>query len=68
VDHHQRRPVHAGDGLGHRERFARAGDAEQHLMVIAALQSLAEFADGARLIAGQLEIRDESKAVVHRRH
>ena len=31
VDHDQRRPVHARQHLRHRERLARAGDAEQHL-------------------------------------
>ena len=30
--HHQRRPVHLRDHVGHREGLARAGDAEQHLM------------------------------------
>ena len=68
VDHHQRRPVHAGDGLGHRERLARPGDAEQHLVAVAAFEAFGQLADGARLVAGKLEIRDESKAVVHRGH
>ena len=68
VDHHQRRPVHARDGLRHRERLARAGDAEQHLVRIAALEPLDELADGARLVAGELEIGDEVEAVVDRGH
>jgi hypothetical protein len=37
VHHHQRGAVHAGDGLRHREGLARAGDAEQHLVLVAAV-------------------------------
>ncbi len=36
VREHQRRAVRALDHLGRRERLARAGDAEQHLMLLAA--------------------------------
>ena len=54
--------------LRHRERLARAGDAEQHLVRIAALEPLDELADRARLIAGELEIGDEVEAVVQRGH
>ena len=68
VDHDERRPVHAGNRMGHRERLARTGDAEQHLMRIAALQSLHELRDGPGLIAGQLEIGHEVEAVVQRGH
>jgi hypothetical protein len=68
VDHDQRGPVHAGQRLGHREGLSRAGDAEQHLMRIAAIQPLDELADGALLVAGQLEIGDEVEVVVHRGH
>ena len=57
VDHHQRRPVHRGDGLRHRERLARAGDAEQHLVRVAALQPLGQLADGARLVAARARNR-----------
>ena len=35
VRHHQRGPVHPGDDVGHRERLARAGDAEQGLVLLA---------------------------------
>ena len=68
VDHDQRRTVHPGDRLRHGERLARTGDAEQHLMRVAAVESGHELADGALLIAGQGEIGDEVEAVVHGRH
>jgi hypothetical protein len=68
VGHHQGRAIHPGDGLRHREGLARAGDAEQHLMLVAALEAVDELVDGARLIAGELEIRDEGKTVVDRGH
>ena len=61
-------PVHARDALRHGERLARAGHAEQHLRVVAAVQPLDELVDRARLIAAQLEIGDEVEAVVLRRH
>ena len=53
VRHHQGRAVHPGDGLGHRERLARAGDAEQHLVLIAALEPVDELVDGAGLVTGE---------------
>ncbi len=68
VRHDQRRAVHPGDGLGHREGLARPGDAEQHLVLIAALEPVDELVDGARLVAGEVEIRDEREAVVDRGH
>src|SRR5205814_6341934 len=68
VDHHERRPVHFRDGLRHREGLARAGDAEEHLMLVAALEAVDELADGALLIAREREIRDEREAVVQGRH
>ncbi len=68
VDHHQRRTVHARDGLRHGERLAGAGDPEQHLVRVAALQPVDQLADGAGLVAGQLEIGDEGEAVVDRGH
>ena len=68
VRHHQRRPVHARDALRHGEGLARPGDAEQDLRLIAALQAVDELVDGPRLIAAQLEIGDEIKAVVLGRH
>ena len=68
VGHHQRRAVHPGDDLGHREGLARAGDAEQHLVLIAALEAVDELVDGARLVAAQVEVGDERETVVDRGH
>ena len=68
VRHDQRRAVHARDALRHGERLARAGDAEQHLGLVAAVQPVDELVDRARLVAAQLEIGDQVKAVVLRRH
>jgi hypothetical protein len=51
VRHHQRRPVDLGDCLGHRERLARASNAEQHLMCIPAVQPIDELWHRAHLIA-----------------
>jgi len=68
VHHHERRPVHARDGLRHREGLARAGDAEQHLVRIAALEALDQLPDRPLLIAGEREVGDEIEAIVQRRH
>ncbi len=68
VDHHQRRPVEPGDRLGHGEGLARPGDAKEHLVAVAAFEAFGQLADGALLVARKLEVRDESKAVVHRGH
>ena len=62
--HDERRAVHAGDALGHGERLAGPGDAEQHLRGIAALQPLDELVDGASLVAEELEVGDELELVV----
>jgi hypothetical protein len=68
VRHHERWPVHAGDGLGHRVGLARPGDAEQHLVLVAAVQSVHELGHGLNLITAQLEIGDEVESVVNRWH
>ena len=68
VDHHQRRAVHARDRLRHRERLPRAGDAQQHLVLVAPVQCLDQLANRALLVAGQLEIGYEVEAVVDRGH
>ena len=52
--HHQRRPLHRLDGLGHRERLARAGDPEERLMGRAGADALGESRDGGGLVAGRL--------------
>ncbi len=43
------------DDVGHRESFARAGDAHQDLVTLALAESAEEGVDGLRLIAGGLE-------------
>ena len=68
VHHDQRRPVHTGDGVRHGERLAGPGDAEQDLVPISALEPFCQLANRARLVAGELEIGDEMKAVVNRGH
>ena len=35
------------------------GDAEQHLVPVAALEPVDELVDGARLVAAQLEVGDQ---------
>ncbi len=50
-----RRAPGALDDMRHREGLARAGDAEQHLLALAAGDPLAQFLDRLRLVAGRLE-------------
>jgi hypothetical protein len=68
VHHHERGPVHPGDRLRHRVGLARAGDAQQYLMLIAALQTVHELAERALLIAGERKVGDEVEAVVQGGH
>ena len=68
VRHDQRRAVHPRDALRHGEGLARAGDAEQHLRLVAPLQPVDELVDGARLVAAQFEIGDQLESVVLRGH
>ena len=56
VRHHQRGTVHAVDDLRHAVGLARAGDAEQHLVLVAAVQPVDQLRHGMDLIAGQLEV------------
>ena len=66
VRQHERRAVQVRNDRGHRERLARAGHAEQHLLVQPEADALRQLADGLRLIAGgavgrvQLEIHGVS--------
>ena len=46
------RPVELGDDVGHGERLARAGDAEQRLGAVAGVESLDQAVDRVGLIAG----------------
>ncbi len=64
VRHDERRAIHARDRLRHRERLPRPGDAQQDLGLVAAIQPIDELVDRARLIAAQLEIRDQREPVV----
>ena len=43
--HHQRRPALAGDDVGHGEGLARPGDAQQHLVALAAFDAGDELLD-----------------------
>ncbi len=65
VDHHERWSVHLRDDLRHRERLAGPRDAEQDLVAVAPVQALGELDDGARLVAAQVEVGHELKAVRH---
>jgi hypothetical protein len=65
VHHDERRPVEAGDRLRHRERLARPGDAEQHLVPVTARHAFAQFGDRARLVAAKVEVGHELEAVGH---
>ncbi len=68
VGHDQRRAVHRRDDLRHREGLARPGDAEQHLVLVATGEPLDQLGNRADLVAADLEIADEAKAVVHGGH
>ena len=65
VRDHQRRALHLLDDLGHGEGLAAAGDAEQNLRGISALDSGHKFVDSARLVAGRLQIGDEFEGRGH---
>jgi len=41
--------------MRHRKSLARAGDAEQHLVLLAAREAFAQFVDRLRLVAGRLK-------------
>ena len=68
VRHHQRRPVHARDDLRHGVGLARAGDAEQHLMLVAAVQPVDQLGHGMDLIAAKLEVGCEVEVIGDGRH
>ena len=55
--HHQRRPPLRGDDVGHGEGLARASDAQQHLVALAAFDAGDELADRLGLVAGRRVIR-----------
>ena len=52
----ERRALRRLDHLGHGEGLAGAGDAEQHLRAVVALDAFDQFADRHRLVALRLEV------------
>ena len=64
VGQHQRRAVGLRDHRGDREGLARAGDAQQHLVLVAALEPVHQLPDRARLVALRLEVAHELEARV----
>ncbi len=56
---YKRGALYAFDHLGHRERLARAGDAEQDLILFLRIGAGDEIANGRRLIARRLIIAGE---------
>jgi len=56
VRQHQRRPVGLRDHRRHGEGLARSRDAQQHLVLVAALEAAHELVDRARLVALGLEV------------
>src|SRR5690606_39685991 len=55
----QRRALRLLDDLRHGEGFARAGDAEQDLVLLLPFDAVDEFGDRRRLIAGGLVVADQ---------
>ena len=64
VGQHQRGALHLLDDLGHGVGLAAAGDAQQHLLAQAVLQSLRQLFNGLRLVAGGL-IRGDNVKIGH---
>ena len=62
VRQHQRGPADGFDHLGHGERLARPGDAQQHLVLLAVLDSAQQFLDGGLLIAARAVVHRQTKA------
>ncbi len=61
VRQHERRAAALLDELGHRERLARPGDAQQDLMLLAVLYPADQSLDRCRLITGRLIVDDEAE-------
>src|SRR3989304_5078870 len=56
-----KRRVVAGDDVGHGERLAAAGDAQQRLVLLAAAQPFDQLFDGGGLVTGHLVVGDEAE-------
>ena len=56
MGHDQRRAVRVLDHLGHGEGLARAGDAEQNLVLLAIEHTSGERFDGSSLVAARLVV------------
>ena len=56
---HDRRPLHLGDDVRHGEGLARAGHAQQHLILLLPPQALDQIDDRLRLVAGRLELGNQ---------
>ena len=54
VRENERRAIHLLDDLGHRERLTRAGDAEEHLVLVPPGYAFGELGDRLRLVAARL--------------
>ncbi len=48
-----------GDNVGHGEGFAGAGDAQKHLVALAAANAVGELGDGSGLVPAGLIVADE---------
>ena len=57
----QRRLLHRLDHLRHRERLARPGDAEQHLVALALPHACRQLADRRRLVAAGVVFRHDGE-------
>ena len=51
---HQGGAIDLLDDVGHGKGFARAGDAEQHLLIVALQHAVRQLLNGLRLVAGRL--------------
>ena len=59
VRHHEAGSIDASDHLGHGEGLPGPGDAEQHLVAVAAVESLGQLRDRSLLITMNLEVGDQ---------
>ncbi len=62
----QRRPLRLFDQLGHGERLAGAGDAEQHLVALVGLDAGPQVLDGGGLVARRLVFGHDAQPLRHR--